>query len=178
MTAKTNTPQLSELLTARIQSIASKYGPQADDVIGHVTLKLCELMTDKQFAAQEPGFHIKRAKWEAQKFIHSQTIYNKYVEDEPQMTDKSGEAVGSFFEESAISKEASVESQVIANEFSHALALALEALPEQQRNVAKLVLAGYGNGEIAATLNISKGRVSQLVDAYQTRMRVALSEYA
>jgi RNA polymerase sigma factor (sigma-70 family) len=171
------TVTLSDTLTARIASISAKYGPLAEDVAGHVTLTLLTLLADPKFASQAIGYHVRRAKWEAQKYVKAGATYNKHVDVEPQVLDDEGNEAF-FFEEFVADAKADVEAQVVANEFERDMHIALSGLPEQQKKVARLMLDGYSNGEIAQALGVSKGRISQLADAMQKRMKEALAVYA
>lgn len=162
---------LHPTLTARIETISRKYGPVAEDVKAHVTLALVEKLQDPHFAAQQVGYQIKYAKWEAQKFQQKAARYNRYVEDEPQITDEfSGEEVSAIDE--IIPGDVSAEEHVIRQETIIAVRRAVLALTPQQRQVASLLGQGFKPSEVAERLGLSRSNVSHIAD----RMRAALKE--
>ena len=85
------TQTLHPTLTARIETISRKYGPQADDVRSHVTLAVLEKLQNPKFATQQIGYHIKFAKWAAAKYQQKATRYERYIADEPQAADNENE---------------------------------------------------------------------------------------
>lgn len=167
---------LSATLTNRIQIIARRYGPLAEEVAAHVTLKVLEKMiADPFFAAQGEGYRIKWAKWEAQHWITNEVItYNRYVDVEPDWSDDDGES-GNYFEESIPTAGPGVEAQVIAKEERRAVQEAIDQLPWRQQQVARLLMRGYQSGEIAAKLGTSRSNVSHLTDKLQEAMREAVA---
>lgn len=167
---------LHPILISRIDSICAKYGPLADDVASHVMVKLVEkFSTDQHFARQQIGYHIKFAKWEAQKYMQAAARYDKYVTDEPQLVDQETGDVAPFFEEMCSANEPGVEEQVIAHEFEREVESALDRLPPHQRRVAHLLMADYRPNEIAYKLGISQSGVSKLASRLQATMQAAFA---
>jgi len=168
---KTCTTFLTDpLLQSRIANISRG----DEDTAQAISLRLLDLAhTNPGFAAQEPGYLIKRAAWEARHVAEKAVIYDQYVLCEPYVTDLEGDNV-SAFDEYFPSEDLTPEQAVCQVERMASLAAAIQALPALQRRVMSLLAAFYKPSEIAVELGVSRSVVSHAI----ARGRAALAAVA
>jgi RNA polymerase sigma factor (sigma-70 family) len=170
----TSITTLAEVLESRIVSMCRKYGPMAEDIAQHVRATLVEKMLDPHFASQQVGYHIRFAKWTAQKAFDACRTYDKYVGEEPVVQNEDGETA-SYFEDLCAAPGQDVEQIIIERETAREIESVLAGLTPQQAKVARLLVNGYSQAEIVAQLHMSKSSVSHIVTRMQAAMRAALA---
>jgi RNA polymerase sigma factor (sigma-70 family) len=179
----------AELLTApdfqnRLARIAGRYGSEADEVKSFVTVRLLSHLARPGVEAALTGpehafkYLVKRAAWEARHYGRAARTYNRFVagEDESEMRSAYGVPEGEAFDfdEYVAGSEASPEAEVEARETRRALAAAIERLPEDKRQVMRLLAEGYASHEIARKLGKSTGAICQTIKRLRPALAVAL----
>jgi RNA polymerase sigma factor (sigma-70 family) len=155
----------SPVLRSRIRSISRKYGHQAEDVEQHIWLTLFNLAEkDSAFARQSPGYWIKRAKWEGQRYIHACSTYDRYVESEQVIEGDYGEEVSNF---DLISNGCPTPEEEVERRQFYA---AVNTLPIKQKQVIEMLLIGYRPDEIANKLGVSRSSVSHFINRARTQL--------
>ena len=156
----------SPLMRARLKAV-SHGDPDCESA---VRLSLIELATSsRKFASADPGYWITKAKWLAADFRRKSTCYTKYVVEEPQVSNDEGDSVG-MFDELTASVVPSPEQAFDQYQLLVDIEKALSKLTVQQQTVARMLAAGYTNGDIANHLHISPQSVTNIT----ARMRAAM----
>lgn len=159
------------ILQKRIQTMARGNEDRAQKMY----LALLERdAADKTFAKQQLGYHIKYAKFMAQHDVTLSGIYDRYVasEDDVMAPDNSheNEAFDTLIDLDAETPE----DTCIRNEAANALHTAIEALPDNRRQIMGLFLKGYEPSEIAAKTGSSASSINHIIRKTCATLRQSL----
>lgn len=150
---------LSDTVCKRISRAASSLayaGIEVCDFEQTAALKIIETEAKRPELAEQTDAYIAQCGiWAGRSLVKSEQVYSEHIvsmelEDDDDMR---------FVEIKA--GDLSPEEQAIQEEVVHAIIEALKNLPAETTSIVKMLYLGYGEAEIARTLNISKSLVTQ-----------------
>ena len=162
-------------LDPRINQIARRYhgahGLDQADIKQHIAIKFLErCQVDPAFISRSDPQLIKFADWRAKNLIESTVIYSDYVGSETFVTDEDGEEESSF--EWIADGAPLPETTAILHETAVIIDRVIGALGERRQTICKMLASGYTEAEIARSLGVSRGAISQ----QKTVIRQALEQ--
>jgi len=161
-----------ERLLPRIEKSVSNISSkdyEIQDLVNVGVIKLLEkAASDSTFEQQTDAYWINAATWAARHAAERSYTYFRHVSEDGEIIDEDGEAasmIEDFYydlevpgpEETLLEKETA---QIQKKQMAF-IQQAIGALSEKNRTIIQMLLQGYTQDEIARTLRMSKGAISQ-----------------
>lgn len=151
---------ITDSVVTRISRAAKRLayaGVSTDDFVQVAALKVVETEQKRPDLAQQTEAYIAQGGiWAARNYVKTEELYSRHVVS---MSIEAGDDDRRFTDIEA--GELGPEEQAIQDEVIKAITKALEGLTPETTTIVKMLYLGYGEAEIARTLNISKSSVTQ-----------------
>ncbi len=155
------TPTVCTRISRAANALAHS-GIEAADFFQIAAVKILEVQSgNPDFQNQTPAYIAQRGIWEARETASAEAVYGQHIVNLIEENDQDDEDEAGYTFRDIEAETPGPEELAIQEEMIRAITKALETLPPTVTTVVKMLYLGYGETEIARTLGITTGAVTQ-----------------